>query len=79
MLTSTGLSYAKDLLFEDEYRGDEDRVELQGYISAPLVRSTINALNDGREYCLLIYNSLTLISNLRVLDTSLPSALARGK
>ena len=34
-----GLSRSKDLLFEDEYHGAEDRAEIQGYISESLVRS----------------------------------------
>ena len=51
---SEGLSRLKGLLFEDEYRGAE---ELQGYISKPLARSMVDALNEGRKYCLPIYNS----------------------
>ena len=54
---SEGLSHLKGLLFEDEYRGAEDRTELQGYIGEPLARSMIDALNEGRKYCLPIYNS----------------------
>ena len=42
---SEGLSRSKDLSFEDEYCGTEDRAELQGYIGEPLVRSTVDALN----------------------------------
>ena len=30
---------------------------IQGYISEPLARSTVDALNEGRKYCLPIYNS----------------------
>ena len=52
-----GLSRLKGLLFEDEYRGAEDRAKLQGYIGEPLARSTVDALNEGRKYCLPIYNS----------------------
>ena len=26
-------------------------------IGEPLVRSTVDTLNDGRKYCLLIYNN----------------------
>ena len=40
------------LLFDDEYRGAEDRAELQGYIGEPLARSMVDALNEGRKYCL---------------------------
>ena len=54
---SEGLSRLKHLLFKDEYRGAEDRAELQGYIGEPLARSTVDALNDSRVYCLPIYNS----------------------
>ena len=54
---SEGLSRSKGLLFEDEYRGAEDRAKLQGYIGEPLARSTVDALNDGRKCCLPIYNS----------------------
>ena len=54
---SEGLSRSKGLLFEDKYRGAEDRAELQGYISEPFVGSTVDALNEGRKYCLPIYNS----------------------
>ena len=54
---SEGLSHLKGLLFEDEYRGAEDRAKLQGYIDEPLARSTVDALNEGRKYCLPIYNS----------------------
>ena len=54
---SEGLSRLKGLLFEDEYRGAEDRAKLQGYIGEPLARSTVDALNEGRKYCLPIYNS----------------------
>ena len=54
---SEGLSRLKGLLFEDKYRGAEDRAKLQGYICEPLVRSTVDTLNDSRKYCLLIYNS----------------------
>ena len=54
---SEGLSRLKGLLFEDEYRGAEDRAKLQGYIGEPLARSTVDALNKGRKYCLPIYNS----------------------
>ena len=46
---SEGLSRLKGLLFEDEYRGAEDRAELQGYIGEPLARSTVHALNEGRS------------------------------
>ena len=53
----TGLSRLKGLLFEDKYRGAKDRAELEGYIGEPLIRSTVDTLNDGRKYCLLIYNS----------------------
>ena len=55
--SSEGLSRSKGLLCEDEYRGAEDRAKLQGHIGEPLVRSMVDALNDGRKYCLLIYNS----------------------
>ena len=54
---SEGLSRLKGLLLEDEYRGAEDRAELQGYIGEPLARSTVDASNEGRKYCLPIYNS----------------------
>ena len=54
---SEGLSRLKGLLFEDEYRGAEDQAKLQGYIGEPLARSTVDALNEGRKYCLPIYNS----------------------
>ena len=54
---SEGLSRLKGLLFEDEYRGAEDWTELQGYISEPLARSMVDALNEGRKYSLPIYNS----------------------
>ena len=54
---SEGLSRLKGLLFEDEYRGAEDRAKLQGYIGESLARSTVDALNDGRKCCLPIYNS----------------------
>ena len=55
---SEGLSRLKGLLFEDEYyRGAEDRAKLQGYIGEPLARSTVDALNESRKYCLPIYNS----------------------
>ena len=56
---SEGLNRLKGLLFEDEYRGAEDRAELQEYmyIGEPLARSTVDALNEGRKYCLPIYNS----------------------
>ena len=46
---SEGLSRLKGLLFEDDYRGAKDRAKLQGY--------TVDALNEGRKYCLPIYNS----------------------
>ena len=52
---SEGLSCLKGLLFEDEYRRAEDRAELQGYIGEPLARSTVDALNEVRKYCLPIY------------------------
>ena len=52
---SEGLSRLKGLLFEDKYRGAEDRAKL--YIGEPLARSTVDALNEGRKYCLPIYNS----------------------
>ena len=39
----------KELLFEDEYRGAEGWAKLQGYIGEPLIRSTVDALNDGRK------------------------------
>ena len=55
LLLCRGLRGAQ--LFEDKYRGAEDRAELQGYIGEPFVRSTVDTLNDGRKYCLLIYNS----------------------
>ena len=52
-----GLSRLKGMLFEDEYRGAEDRTELQGYIGEPLARSMVDTLNEGRKYCLPVYNS----------------------
>ena len=55
---SEGLSRLKGLLFEDEYRGAEDRAKLQGYIGEPLARSTVDAWNEGRKICLPIYKSL---------------------
>ena len=45
---------SNDLLFEDAYRGAEDQAELQGYIGEPLIRSTVDGLNDGSKYCLAI-------------------------
>ena len=54
---SEGLSRLNSLLFEDEYRGAEDRAKLQGYIGEPLARSMVDALNEGKKYCLPIYNS----------------------
>ena len=54
---SEGFTRSKDLLFEDEYHGAEDQAELQGHIGEPLARSMVDALNDDRKYCMLIYNS----------------------
>ena len=54
---SEGFSSSKGLLLEEEYRGAEDRAELQGYIGKPLARSTVDALNEGKKYCLPMYNS----------------------
>ena len=51
---SAGLSRSKGLLFD---HGAEDRAELQGYISEPLARSTVDALNEGTKYCLPVYTS----------------------
>ena len=47
----------KRLTFEDEYHGAEDHSKLQGYIGEPLAKSMVDALNEGRNYCLPIYNS----------------------
>ena len=53
-----GLSRSKDLHCDlRQYRGAEDRAKLQGYVSEPLIRSMVDALNDGRKCCLLVYNS----------------------
>ena len=51
---SEGFGRLKDLLFEDIYRGAEDRAALQGHIGELLIRNTADALNDGRKYCITV-------------------------
>ena len=50
-------SATKKTIFEDEYRGAESQTKLQGYVGEPLIRSTVDAVNDVRKHCLLIYNT----------------------
>ena len=38
-------------------RGAQDWAKLQGYIGELLARCTVDALNEGKKYCLPIYNS----------------------